>query len=130
MATHVEKIRRHPTASGDYYETREVKDSPTSVDDGPVLAARIVWFIDGVITVLLAFRFILSLLGANTTNAFANFIYSVSHPLVSPFFSLFSYNNIQYGTSRFEVYTLVAIVVYAVIAWGITYLLTLNRRDV
>jgi hypothetical protein len=40
---------------------------------------------------------------------------------------LFNYHNYTYGTSRFEVYTLVAIVVYSLIAWGIAKLVTLNR---
>lgn len=89
---------------------------------------RIIWFVAGVIIFLLAFRFVLSLLGANTTNSFANFIYNASHPFVAPFFGLFSYNNIQYGISRFEVYTLVAIAVYAVVAWGLAALANINRR--
>ncbi len=90
--------------------------------------ARVVWFIAGVILALLGVRFILSLLGANTTNGFANFIYSASHPFVAPFFNLFHYNSIQYGVSRFEVYTLVAMLIYALVAAGIAYLLTINRR--
>lgn len=91
------------------------------------VANRIIWFVAGIILFLLAFRFVLSLLGANTTNSFANFIYSASHPFVAPFFGLFAYNNIKYGVSRFEVYTLVAMAVYAVIAWGLTALININR---
>jgi hypothetical protein len=103
--------------------------SVTPVDEHPQnVATRVIWYIAGVILVLLAFRFVLSLLGANTTNGFANFIYSVSHPFVAPFFSLFSYNNYQYGVSRFEIYTLVAMAVYAVIAWGLTALVDISRR--
>ena len=130
MSTHVEKIRRHPAANGDLYVTREVRDdnSDMTTADGQVVAARTVNFVAGVLEVLLAFRFLLSLLGASTANGFANFIYSVSHPFVAPFFSLFSYSNYQYGVSRFEVYTLVAMAVYAIVAWGIIYLITLNRR--
>ncbi len=111
-----------------------VIDTPDEAAVAPVnehpqnVATRVIWYIAGVLLVLLAFRFILSLLGANTTNGFANFIYSVSHPFVAPFFSLFSYNNIHYGVSRFEVYTLVAMAVYAVIAWGISALVNISRR--
>jgi len=129
MSTHVEKIRRHPVANGDLYVTREVRDEPDdmTVADGQTVAARLVNFAAGVLLILLAFRFVLSLVGANPSNGFANFIYSVSHPFVAPFFSLFSYNY-QYGVSRFETYTLFAMAVYAVIAWGINYLITLDRR--
>jgi uncharacterized protein YggT (Ycf19 family) len=92
------------------------------------LFSRIVWLIAGVILVLLGFRFILTLLGANTANAIANFVYNTSHPFVAPFFGLFKYNNVTYGVSRFEIYTLVAMLFYIVLAWGIVKLVTLNRR--
>jgi hypothetical protein len=93
---------------------------------GRLLVARVVWFLCGVLEVLLAFRFVLALLGANPANGFANFIYDVSRPFVEPFFSLFSYRT-QYGVSRFEIYTLVAMAVYALIALGIVKLLTIDR---
>lgn len=87
---------------------------------------KTIWFLYGLLLVLLGFRFVLALLGANSSNSFANFIYKTSHPFVAPFFSLFSYRQV-YGVSHFEIYTLVAIVVYSVVAWGIARLLTLNR---
>lgn len=93
------------------------------------LASRIVWFIAGIILGLLAFRFVLALLGANPDNAFANFIYTTSHPFVAPFFSLFGYN-LHYGVSRFEIFTLIAMAVYAIIAFAISRLFTINRRTV
>jgi hypothetical protein len=95
---------------------------------GANIIARIIWFITGVILILLAFRFLLSLLGANRTNGFANFIYSASHPFVAPFFGLFNYNVVDYGSSRFEIYTLFAMLVYAAIGWGLAYLATIGSR--
>lgn len=101
----------------------------TPVNNRPqVILSRLIALIAGIIILLLALRFLLSLLGANTANSFANFIYTVSHPFVAPFFGLFNYNQIKYGVSRFEVYTLVAIVVYAIIAWILTALVNLTRR--
>lgn len=88
---------------------------------------RVVWFLAGLLFLLLAFRFVLALLGANPANWFAHFIYSTSYPFVAPFFGLFSYNY-SYGVSHFEVYTLVAIVVYMVIAWILSSLVNLGRR--
>ena len=90
------------------------------------VAARVVWFIAGVILTLLAFRFLLSLLGANESNAFASFIYDASYPFVAPFFGLFSYE-FEAGRSQFEISTLVAMAVYAVIAAGIARLVTINK---
>lgn len=131
MADRVEKVEQVTTpvneaAPAQRQVTRQV--SETSVG-GSTLAARVVWYVAGVLLVLLAFRFVLTLLGANPSNGFANFIYSLSHPFVAPFFGLFGYN-LHYGVSRFEVYTLVAMAVYAIVAWGLARLFTLNKTQV
>lgn len=131
MADRIERVTTvsAPAASTET-TTREVReDQPVAADPASSLAARIIWYIVGVLLVLLAFRFVLALLGANPNNGFANFIYSVSHPFVAPFFSLFGYN-LRYGVSRFEAFTLVAMAVYAIIAWGLARLATLNRPRV
>jgi len=115
----------------------EVVDEPATADNTVVttspnyginVISRVIWFVAGVILLLLAFRFVLALLGANTTNSFAQFIYNTSHPFVYPFFNLFNYNNIQYGSSRFEVYTLIAMAVYAAVAWVLAALANIGRR--
>lgn len=97
---------------------------------GAVLAARIITFITSALLILLALRFALVLLGANPANGFADFIYDISHPFVSPFFGLFGYD-LNYGVSRFETYTLVAMAVYAIVGYGLARLVTLGqpRRD-
>jgi hypothetical protein len=130
MAERVEKVTQvEQPATENTTTTRQVSETSVS---GSTLAARIIWYLTGVLLVLLAFRFVLTLLGANANNGFANFIYTASHPFVSPFFSLFHYQ-LQYGISRFEIYTLVAMGVYAVIGYGLAKLFTLGhpvRRDV
>ncbi len=109
-------------------ETGEVDRADPVVRDAPNTAARVVWFITGVLLTLLALRFLLSMLGANRGNGFADMIYSITYPFVSPFFGLFGYQ-VQYGVARFEIETLVAMAVYALIGYGIVRLLTINRRD-
>lgn len=117
MAEHVERR-----------EIREVTDpdAPETVS-GPTLLARVITFLTGLLLVLLGFRFLLALLGANPGNAFASFIYDASHPFVAPFFSLFNYD-LQEGRSRFEIYTLVAAAVYAFVGWALARLATIGRR--
>lgn len=119
MVERVERVRTY-----DRPVDRGIREAPAS---GPTILARIIWYITGVILVLLAFRFVFALLGANPANSFANFIYTVSHPFVAPFFSLFNYN-LRYGGSRFEIYTLVAMAVYAIIGWGLARLATIGRH--
>jgi uncharacterized protein YggT (Ycf19 family) len=117
-----------PTTTRRVVDTNGAGAQPVQVvrTDGRDTVARVVWFIAGVLLVLLAFRFVLALVAANPANGFANFIYTTSHPFVAPFFSLFSYR-LQYGVSRFEIYTLVAMAVYGVIAFGIARLITIDR---
>lgn len=128
MATRVQQVKHVGQNGSVVTRTTRIEDD-SNINRSEVqsvnMIARVIWYIAGVLLVLLAFRFILALLGANPSNSFANFIYSLSHPFVAPFFSLFGYN-LRYGVSRFETYTLVAMLVYAVIAWGIVKLVTLK----
>ncbi|HEY1248103.1 MAG TPA: hypothetical protein VGE97_03865, partial [Nitrososphaera sp.] len=116
MATRTQTVKRTTTT-----DDREVAPTTTDIT---VILARVIWFIASVILILLAFRFLFSLLGANRSNSIADFVYSTSHPFVAPFFGLFHYNVIDYGVSRFEVYTVVAMLVYAAIAAILVYLVT------
>jgi len=128
MTERYEKVTRvaQPIDQPDIVAQHEVHEVSSADDDRQDnLATRVIWYVAGVLLVLLAFRFTLALLGANPANAFANFIYTISHPFVAPFFSLFGYR-LTYGVSRFEIYTLVAAAVYAVIAWGLARLTTLG----
>jgi hypothetical protein len=112
-------------------ETRVVDEDRGAVDTRSPLSfvARIVYLISGIITTLLALRFILVLLGANPDNGFANFIYSLSQPLVAPFFGLFNYTA-NLGVARFEFETLIAIIVYSLLAWIIVRILSIGSSAV
>lgn len=127
MADRIERVTTvtQPGATAEPVN-REVREERVAREPRENTVARIIWFVAGVLLVLLAFRFVFALLGANPNNGFANFIYSVSHPFVSPFFNLFGYN-IQNGVSRFEIFTLVAMAIYALVAWGLARLATINR---
>ncbi len=88
--------------------------------------ASIIWYLCGVMVVLLAFRFVLELLGANPYNGFVHFIYSVSYPLVAPFLGMFGYT-VKYGVAWLDLYSAIAAAVYLVVAWGIVKLMYLAR---
>lgn len=93
------------------------------------VAERIVYLLGGILILILALRFLLMLLGANSGAGFANFIYTVSHPFVTPFFGLFNYRE-QFGASRFEFETLIAIIVYAAIMVILARIVALPSRRV
>lgn len=92
---------------------------------GVVVAQRVVWFIAGLISIIIALRFVFLLLGANRGADFTDFVYSLSAPFVAPFVGIFG--EPTYGTSVFEVSSLLAIVIYLLIAWGIAKLFTIAR---
>ena len=71
-------------------------------------------------------RFIFALLSANPANAIVQFINNASYPFVKPFFNLFDYS-FHYGVARFETFTLVAMLIYALVAFGLAKLVTITR---
>ncbi len=87
---------------------------------------QVVWYILGFIEVLLAFRFVLKLLGANPAAGFSAFIYGITYIFAAPFLSVFRASNLVQG-SIFEWTTLLAMFVYWVIAWGIIKLFLMSR---
>jgi len=80
----------------------------------------IVYYIFGAIDVLLAFRFFLKLFGANPDAGFVDMIYALSAPFMAPFIAVFPTEQVEGAV--FEWSVLLAIVVYALIAWGIAAL--------
>ncbi len=86
---------------------------------------QIVWYILGLVEVLLAFRFVLKLLGANAGAGFTSFIYTVTAPFASPFVSVFRASKAQGNV--FEWTTLLAMLVYYVVAWGIIKMLVMGK---
>ena len=102
------------------------KRKPTNRNaTGYQTTSYLIYFAFGVLNVLLAFRFILQLLGANPSNGFVDFIYNLSAIFVTPFIGIFN-ESLARGavtTSVFEPATLIALVVYAFIAWAIVTLI-------
>ncbi|ACL20701.1 YGGT family protein [Desulfitobacterium sp. LBE] len=91
---------------------------------------RVVYYILGVIEVLLAFRLIFKLLGANPVSGFVSAIYSLTNLLMSPFLGIFRTASARGVETQavLEPATLVAMIVYAVIAWGIAKLIEIMKR--
>ena len=94
--------------------------------------ANIVWYVYGLVAILLALRFVLKLTGANSSNGFVDFIYSLTKVFTAPFDSIFGVTTAssQTVTAVFEPSIIIAMVVYALIAWGIVKLLQINQPKV
>ncbi|MDT8434617.1 MAG: hypothetical protein RQ731_07685 [Anaerosomatales bacterium] len=83
--------------------------------------ARVVWFVFGAIEILIAIRFMLILLGANAEAGFVKLVYGISDIFMAPFVAVFGTDQVSGAT--FEWSALVAIAVYALVAWGIVALI-------
>lgn len=92
-------------------------------------AYQVIWYIFGFIEIVLAFRFVLKLLGANPDAGFTQLVYGLSSPFAGPFLNIFhaSANRGVETTSFFEWSTLVAAVVYVVVTWGIIKIFKLGK---
>lgn len=88
---------------------------------------QVIWYILGVIEVLLIFRLLLKILGANPVSGFVNFIYGLSDPFALPFSGILRTTvSPSYG-SVLEWSTIIAMIVYLVIAFGLVQLLQLIK---
>jgi hypothetical protein len=103
-----------PRTNVDRYET--VAYDPF---DGRRIAAyritQLIYWVFALVEGLIAVRLILKVLGANPAAGFAQFLYGITTPLVAPFLGLFG--NPVYQNSVLELSSIVALIVYALIAW-------------
>jgi uncharacterized membrane protein len=76
---------------------------------------QLIYWVFGLIEGLILIRFVLKALGANPSAGFAQFIYGITAPFVAPFVGLFG--NPQAQGSVLELNSLIALVVYALVAW-------------
>ena len=108
-------------------EGTQMASTPTIVE--PKVATSqtveyVIYFLFGVLEVLLVFRLILKMMGANMGSMFVNFIYSITGIFTLPFRGIFSQTATPglENAAIFEPATLIAIIVYAVLAYGIVRL--------
>jgi uncharacterized protein YggT (Ycf19 family) len=110
------------------YESRR-SYSEVAVAPYNVRLVRTIWFIVGLIDALLLIRFVLRLLGASVSASFVQFMYGITDPLIAPFRGIFHTSGS--GSYVFEPESLVAIIVYTLIGWGLVTLvriITAPRR--
>jgi hypothetical protein len=87
--------------------------------------SQIVWYLLGVIEILLLLRFVLKFVGANASAGFTQFIYTISSPFAGSFMNVV--NPSQVGKSIFDWSIILAMIIYALVAWGIVKLLVMSK---
>lgn len=126
MAEDTTTVKQESEAQGDAIVRRETVRREQGAASGVVVAQRVVWFFIGFIVTFLLLRVVLLLLAANQGAPFVDFVYAVGGFFAAPFFGIFSYTP-AYGQSVLEISSLVAVVIYVLLGWGIAKLLTLTR---
>lgn len=89
-------------------------------------AGQIIYTIGGIVEALILIRAILELLAANPAAGFSNLIYTITGPLVAPFQGVFP--TPQSHGSVLDLAAVLAIIVYALLTWGIARLFELAAR--
>jgi hypothetical protein len=80
-------------------------------------ATQLVWLVFGILEALLALRFVLKLIGANPASPFAVALYGFTNLFLFPFTGLVG--TPAAGDMVLEFTTVIAMVVYALIGWGL-----------
>ena len=119
------EIIKETTTTQDANTSPVVKTPIEKEATGSQTVEYLVYFLFGALEILLAFRLVLKLMGASLSSTFVGSIYGLSGIFIAPFEGIFRRGFTQgiETTSVLEPATLVAIIVYAVIAWGIVKLI-------
>jgi hypothetical protein len=98
---------------------------------GTLRVKRIIYYITGVLEVLLVCRFVLKLFGANSGNIFVSILYSVSQVFLLPFVAIFRLTVKGIETPLIlEPVTLIAIIVYAFISYVVIKFIKANETKI
>lgn len=125
MAQQTQEVRETVVQQDGVMSRNQVVSNTDTAGRGRIVE-QVIYFILLVVEIILGLRVLFSLLGANQSNAFAHIIYTISYPFVAPFFGLFGYT-FRAGVSRLEIETLVAMVIYALVAYLIVKLTRIGR---
>jgi len=102
----------------DYQEVRTTEHEPGREQRVATFkATQIIWLLLGLLEASIALRVVFKLIAVNAANPFAKLLYSVTNIFVAPFKSLVG--NPTSGGNVLEITSIIAMLVYLLIAWGI-----------
>jgi hypothetical protein len=111
--TQASQTIRHTASQGEVLEAKAQKKN------------QVLWYIAGIINILLALRLVFLLFGARQVG-FASALYSITNPFVAPFKGIFA--SPSTSGSYFDSGAVLAIVIYALLAWGLSALIDVLGR--
>ncbi len=106
----------------EYREANTTRHDPGQAGrDTTFKATQLIWLLLGILETVLALRFVFKLIGVNEANQFATFLYNLTDFFVAPFATLTGAP--ASGGMVFEFSTLIAMIVFALVAWGLERLI-------
>jgi len=122
-----EAIQRDPaTGSVETVHTQQHIASEATVERAKAdRTGAYIWYVVGVIDILLFIRMIFLVFGANDTG-FASLVYTITHPFMSLFAGIFPTQSST--TGYFDTASLLAVAVYTLLGWGIVALIEINKK--
>jgi YGGT family len=128
MAEHIEKVQVNREGDREVRQ-RIVRDRGKEARLHAYQITQLIWVAFGFLISSIGLRVLLKLLGANPQNAFTNLVYQFTNLFLWPFNGMFASPSVN--GMVLEVSSLIAMFVYAVIAWIIARLawLLIYRSD-
>jgi len=109
---------------GDHVHEEHIVEDPNLENRQMVSkVGQLVWLFFGLLEVLIGFRIMLKLIAANPNSWFTSFVYQLSDVFVWPFQNIVA--NPTFLNSVIEITSMIAILVYAFIAWALVRLIWL-----
>ena len=127
MTTIIEEVVTSTNTNKDKIVSTPVRTGATKSQTNEYL----VYYFFGVLETLLVFRLILKIAGAGLNSWFVSIIYTLSRFFIMPFEGIFR-RSVAQGvetTSVFEPATIVALIVYAITAYGIVKLIRISSGE-
>lgn len=127
----LDNVRREPVQASDAHVNVNQPSTgyayqpaaPTATQLAVWRAQRIIYYIFGIIQAFILIRFILKLLAANPSSTFTQIIYNISWVFVFPFNGVVP--NYTVGGTVIEWFSLIALVVYALVSVALAKLVGL-----
>ena len=107
---------------GDLYEHRAVENVGAERQANVAKLVRLIWVATGILEFAILLRMLLMLIAANSNNAFTQLVYGFTDLFLWPFAGLIGSPSAGNGMVL-EVSSFIALLVYAVLAWGLVQLI-------
>lgn len=106
---------------GQYAQRRVVRNSTAEQYAMLSRITQIIWLLFGFLEALIGIRIVLRLIGANPAAVFTQILYGVTDVFLWPFAGITA--NPGVGAFQLEISSIIGMIVYALIAWGLTRLI-------